>query len=212
MFTGIIEEIGKVRLASQNRLVIQSRRVLDELALGDSIAVNGVCLTVTAITGTTFSVDLMPETLRRSNLGKVHSGSQINLERALKLGGRIGGHFVQGHVDAMATITAVIPEEPALLMNFAPPANLMSFIVEKGFVAIDGISLTVVSRSSAGFQVSLVAFTRDNTTLAARQAGERVNLEVDILAKYTVSLSSKGVQNGVTMDLLEKSGLLNDDG
>lgn len=209
MFTGIIEEIGIVQSVSREQLVIQGSRVLDELALGDSVSVNGVCLTAAQITGDRFAVDLMPETVRRSNLGELRTGSRVNLERALKLGGRIGGHFVQGHIDATAPVSAITPEGSALLITFTPPPNLMSFIVEKGFVAIDGISLTVVSRSSATFQVSLVSFTRDNTTLPLRRVGEKINLEVDILAKYTAELLGKP-SSGITMELLDRSGLLSD--
>ncbi|MBM2831109.1 MAG: ribE [Dehalococcoidia bacterium] len=188
MFTGIVEEIGRVKAMSPKGLTISARKALEGTKLGDSVAVNGVCLTVTRLGGSSFSVDVMPETLRRTNLGGLRSGDPVNLERALGLGDRLGGHLVQGHVDATGKLLSFTPQGDATIVAVSAPPSLMPYIVEKGFVAVDGISLTVIERDSSSFKVSLVAYTQQNTILGTKKPGELVNLEVDILAKYVEQL------------------------
>ncbi len=195
MFTGIVEEVGRVESmehpgqpAGVKRLSINATRTLEGLKLGDSIAVNGACLTVTNLDGGCFSVELAPETLRRTNLGSLQPGWGVNLERSLAVGDRLGGHIVQGHVDARGRVSSLVPEGDCVIMRFRAPRRLMPYIVEKGFVAIDGISLTVVKRGASSFTVSVIPYTLENTALKGRSVGEAVNLEVDILAKYVESL------------------------
>lgn len=205
MFTGIVEEVGKVKSASETVLNISARKVLEKTKLGDSIAVNGVCLTVTKLSADSFSVDLMPETMRRTNLGALRPGDKVNLERAMSLGDRIGGHLVQGHIDATGKIMSLTPEADAIIVRISAPANLMPYIVEKGFIAVDGISLTVTGRDSSSFKVSLVVFTQQNTGLGSKKAGEPVNLEVDILAKYVEQLLNRS-GSGITKEFLVERG------
>jgi len=188
MFTGIVEEIGVVRAIRPGQLAISARAVLQGTRPGDSICVNGACLTVTALDGGSFSVDVMPETLRRTNLGGLRAGDRVNLERPLAAGGRLGGHFVQGHVDATGRVLSLTPEEGAVLARFEAPPAVMRYIVDKGFIAVDGVSLTVVEHDATYFAVSLVAYTREHTTLGSRGVGDLVNLEVDTIAKYVERL------------------------
>ena len=206
MFTGIVEEVGKVREARPGQLTVAAQRVLEETKLGDSIAVNGVCLTVTALSTDSFSVDVMPETLRRTNLGTLRSGDEVNLERPLAVGGRFGGHFVQGHIDGMGRLHSVAPEGEALLLGFQTGQEIMRYIVEKGFIAVDGVSLTVVQYNSDSFKVSLVGYTRENTILGGRRPGDMVNLEVDIIAKYVARL--RGSSDAITTEFLAEHGFL----
>ncbi len=194
MFTGIVEEIGIVRGTSRERLAFEASNVLEEMRVGDSIAVNGACLTVVSLDGHSFSVDVMPETLRRTNLGELRYGDQVNLERALVLGERLGGHLVLGHVDDLGEVLEVNSEEAARIVRISTPAKLMPYIVSKGFVAVDGVSLTVVDIDDLSFVVSLVAYTRENTTLGKKRSGDVVNLEADILAKYVESLRERTEQ------------------
>jgi len=156
MFTGIIEEVGKVISARDGRLTVAAGEVLKETILGSSVAVNGICLTVTNLANASFSVDVMPETLRRSNLGRLNPGDRVNLERPMPLGGRLGGHLVQGHVDGTGKVTAVSPEGGAVIFRFEAAPEVMYYIVEKGFIAVDGISLTVMDRTETSFRVSVV--------------------------------------------------------
>ncbi|HLH21502.1 MAG TPA: riboflavin synthase [Chloroflexota bacterium] len=192
MFTGIVEETGTVRALDERdgsiALQVEARTVCDDLRLGDSIAVNGVCLTVTAHDANSFTVGLAPETLRRTDLGDLRPGARVNLERALAAGGRMGGHYVQGHVDGTGEIVSVRPEGDSLWMTFRAPAELLPYLVVKGFVAIDGISLTITERRADTFSVALVAYTQSVVTLASKRPGDRVNLEVDVIAKYVESL------------------------
>ena len=189
MFTGIVEELGTVKEARPGRLVIAARVTLEGARLGDSIAVNGACLTVNALGKGTFAVDVVPETLRRTNLGAVHVGDPVNLERALAYGGRVGGHLLQGHVEGVAAVRSVTPDGPnSFVMAFRAPRALTRYIVEKGFIAVDGVSLTVVNCRSDAFRVSLVPYTLAHTTLGRRRPGDKVNLETDILAKYVQKL------------------------
>lgn len=184
MFTGIVEELGTVVSRGSATLAVSAPRIGSGIAASDSVAVNGVCLTATSVQGGQFIVDVMPETLRLTNLGLLRPGQRVNLERALQMGGRLGGHFVQGHVDGTGQVVGVQPEGEALLVTISGPPAVMRYVVQKGFIAVDGISLTVVERSEDRFVVSLVKFTQANSTLAVRRPGEVVNLESDILGKY----------------------------
>ena len=199
MFTGIVEEVGEVVEARETGLRIRGPLVLDGARLGDSICINGTCLTVTAIAGDTFTVDTVPETQRRTNLGDLAPGMLVNLERALSANGRMGGHFVQGHIEGVGRIAAIDEEREALLIRIEAMPDVMRYVVEKGFIAVDGISLTVVSRDEGGFVITIIPFTREHTNLRVRQIGDRVNLETDILAKYVEQLVAGtpiGVQAG----------------
>ena len=188
MFTGIVEEVGKVVEAKPGRLRIGAKTILKGTRLGDSIAVNGACLTIAALTPDSFSVDVVPETLRRTNLGELQRGGNVNLERSLQYGGRIGGHLVQGHVDATGRIVSITPDGDAVLVRFKTAFSLMRYVVEKGFVAVDGVSLTVVGCGKDWFTVTLIPVTRTATVLGAKKAGDRVNLEADQIAKYVERL------------------------
>ena len=192
MFTGIVVEKGKVLEASQETLAIESWLALEGAAAGDSIAVNGACLTVTSMAEGRFSVDVTPETLRRTNLGDLSVGSPVNLEPSLAYGGKVGGHLVQGHVDAVGVVSDITPEGNSRLLSIAAPKEIMRYVVEKGFIAVDGISLTVAALDEARFTVAVIPYTDEHTTLGERKPGDRVNLEADILAKYTERLLSEG--------------------
>jgi riboflavin synthase len=191
VFTGIIEEIGTVRETGQDILGIEACEVLQGTKAGDSIAVNGVCLTVVSSESHRFTVNVMPETLRRSNLGGLHYGDLVNLERALVHGGRLGGHFVLGHVDDIGEIMNVTNEGTARIMKISAPPELMPYIVDKGFVAVDGVSLTIADLDDLSFLVSLVAYTVGHTVLEGKRIGDMVNLETDILAKYVENLKER---------------------
>lgn len=176
--------MGTVRAAYADRLVIGARKVLEGTRIGDSIATNGVCLTVIAMSQDSFTIEVMPETLRRTDLGQLRSGDRVNLERALGAGAPMGGHFVQGHVDGTGKIVSVTPEGNALVVRIAAPPEVMRYIVPKGFIAMDGVSLTVVDWEPGSFTVSLVPHTQANITLIHKKTGETVNLETDIIGKY----------------------------
>lgn len=188
MFTGIIEQVGTISavepLGDSVRLTIDAPAILDGVALGDSIAVNGVCLTVAEHTATTFTADCMQETLDRSNLGELRVGSPVNLERAALVNARLDGHIVQGHVDATTTLTSRNPSEHWEVLRFALPPNLARYIVEKGSIAINGTSLTVSALGDDYFEVSLIPITLRDTIFGKLAVGGTVNLEVDVLAKY----------------------------
>jgi riboflavin synthase len=205
LFTGIIEEVGRVMLTRPGQLGITARIVLNGTVPGDSIAVNGVCLTVTALNDDSFLTGVTPETLRRSNLGRLTTGDTVNLERSLQLGGRLGGHIVEGHVDGTATVVAMKPEGPALMITFNTPRELMRYIVEKGFVAVSGMSLTVVRRDDVSFQVSIIEYTREQTVVKSLKINDIVNIEVDIIAKYVEQLITPS-KPGITADFLRASG------
>ena len=207
MFTGIVEEVGKVSSVRPGNLVIAASDVLQGMELGGSINVNGVCLTITGFNTSSFSVDIMSETLKRSNLGLLSAGDRVNLERPLALGGRLGGHLVQGHIDAAGRVAAVRWDGEAMLVRFEAPPEVMGYVVEKGFMAVDGVSLTVVTKDTNSFQVSVVDYTRRHTTLGDRQVGDSVNLEVDIIAKYVEQLS-QARSTGITVDFLQEHGFL----
>ena len=188
MFTGIIEQVGTISavepLGDSVRLTIDAPAILDGVALGDSIAVNGVCLTVTEHTATTFTADCMQETLDRSNLGELRVGSPVNLERAALVNARLDGHIVQGHVDATTTLTSRNSSEHWDVLRFALPPNLARYVVEKGSIAINGTSLTVSALGDDYFEVSLIPITLRDTVFGELAVGGTVNLEVDVLAKY----------------------------
>jgi riboflavin synthase len=207
MFTGIVEEIGEVISRGASTLHVRGSIVLSGTKLGDSIAVNGACLTVTDLDNGSFKVGLSPETLRRTNIGSLRPGDKVNLERAMKAGDRIGGHFVQGHVDATIRLLSIRPEAESRLLEFSLPAALRNYVVEKGFVALDGTSLTVTSAGEDSFTIALIPFTIKNDTLGSRKPGYEVNLEVDILGKYVErALSARLPQRGVTERMLEDYG------
>jgi riboflavin synthase, alpha subunit len=206
MFTGLIEEQGRVLTPPRNgKLSLAASKVTEGLALGDSIAVNGVCLTVSAFSGQRFTADVMPETLHRSNLGELRTGSLVNLERALPATGRFGGHFVSGHIDGVGSLLSVRPEGNALIFSIRAAPELLRSIVEKGSVAIDGISLTVVEVTETLFSVSVIPHTAAVTTLAGKRTGDRLNLETDMIGKYVLralSLSQPSNNTSVNESLL----------
>ena len=209
MFTGIVEEIGTIERLKVGRrpyfLTIAAQRVLEDTKPGDSINVNGACLTVTQLTPRTFTVGLMPETLRRSNLGDLHPGDGVNLERALMPQSRLGGHFVQGHVDGVGRIVAHRPELDALWVTISAPPEVMRYLVPQAYIAVDGVSLTVVEVTESAFSISLVAYTQAHVTLPRKQVGDKVNLEVDILAKYVDKLLHRE-RTGLTLEFLAQHG------
>ncbi|RLC94163.1 MAG: riboflavin synthase [Chloroflexi bacterium] len=204
MFTGIIEEVGTVKLARPASLTISAREVLQGSKVGDSVAVNGACLTITAMDSGTFTVDVAPETLQRTNLGSLRPGSLVNLERAVPLGGRLGGHIVQGHVDATGKVVSITPKGNSVLVRYTAPPQVMRYVVEKGFIAVDGMSLTVTDYDSTSFRVSVIPYTLEHTNLARLHVGDSVNLEVDIIAKYVERL--KEGRSGISLDFLAEHG------
>ena len=212
MFTGIIEELGTVgqmdRRPDSIKLTIQARKVLEGTQLGDSIAVNGVCLTVTSMTDSSFTADVMHETMRRSSLSDIKSGSKVNLERAMQVGGRLGGHIVSGHIDGVGHIARIASDGIARVITISIPKDMEPFIVEKGSIAIDGISLTVVSVGNSQFSVSIIPHTMANTTLIDKHPGAVVNLETDVIGKYVHSFTTAhtGKRSGITMETLLENG------
>lgn len=192
MFTGIIEEVGTVKAvtpgANAGEIMIGARKVLEDAKIGDSIAVNGVCLTVTRMTDSYFTADVMPETLRRSSLGTLHTGSVVNLERAMAANGRYGGHIVSGHIDGTGQILSSRREENAVWISLSAPEEILVLIVEKGSIAIDGISLTVAEVTADSFAVSIIPHTGSETTLLSKRPGDIVNLENDVVGKYVRAL------------------------
>ena len=192
MFTGIVEELGTVREASANRLVIAAATVLADTRSGDSLAINGACLTVVERTDDSFAVDLSAETLARTSLGSLKAGDPVDLERALTPASRMGGHVVQGHVDGVGTVAGFDGTSAERALTVDVPADLARYIVEKGFVAVDGISLTVTEARDTAFSAAVIPYTFDHTVLRFRRAGDPVNIEVDILAKYVERLLPRG--------------------
>ncbi|MGD0114596.1 MAG: riboflavin synthase [Dehalococcoidia bacterium] len=188
MFTGIIEEVGVVRHSGDGKLIIEARRTLWGTNLGDSIAINGVDLTVAHMNEECFTFHVMPETYRRSDLGALAKGDAVNLERSLTLASRLSGHLVRGVVEGTGQLLSFTPESDAILARYAAPPELMRYVVVKGPIAVDGVSLTVVERDAASFVVSLVAYTQANTNLTRRKVGDAVNLETDIIARYVEQL------------------------
>ncbi len=192
MFSGIVEEVGTIAARDERpggvTLTIRARNVLEQTQIGDSIAVNGACLTVVRFDEHTFDVDMAPETLRKTSLNQCYSGDDVNLERSLTANGRVGGHFVQGHVDSTAEVVDMAPDGEGVLATFRPPAEFMRYIVPKGYVSIDGMSLTVVDTGPDWFTISFIPHTREVTVVKYYESGRLVNLEVDILGKYVEKL------------------------
>ena len=208
MFTGIIEETGRminiVRGSLSCRITIGAKEIFDDLKLGDSVAVNGVCLTAAKISGETFTADVMAETMRRTGLGSLAPGDQVNLERAMPLNGRFGGHIVSGHIDGTGTIIGMTHEDNAIWIRISADRALIRYIVEKGSVALDGISLTVAEVSTDSFAVSVIPHTAANTTLISKKNGDKLNIECDIIGKYIEKLSKPS--SGITMEFLKENG------
>ena len=188
MFTGIIEEVGKVTEAATGLLRIAAPKILEDAALGDSIAINGVDLTVTQIDSAQFFANLMPETYRRSNLGELTVGDRVNLERSVRPMDRLSGHLVRGVVEGRGVFRSTRPESDAIVVAYDAPAELLRHMIVKGPVCIDGVSLTIIEKDASGFAVSLVQYTQQHTNLLDRQPGDAVNLETDILARYVDEL------------------------
>ena len=212
MFTGIIEEVGSVHSIGGGRLTVRAAKVLQDVQLGDSIAVNGVCLTVTRFDSGSFDADVMPETIRRTSLAELKKGSPVNLERALTLQSRLGGHIVSGHIDGTGEIVKFADEGNAILMTVSADSSLLRYIVEKGSVALDGISLTVAQVTDSDFTVSLIPHTREVTNLGSKKVGSPINIETDVLGKY-VEKMLKGsspvpakAQSNMTLDFLRENG------
>jgi riboflavin synthase len=220
MFTGIVEELGKVvsikNGAKSSVLTINGKLIFKDMHIGDSIAVNGVCLTVTSKTNDTFTADVMAETLRRSSLGSLKVGSYVNLERAMAANGRFGGHIVSGHIDGTGEIESFVREDNAVWVTVKTPEKLLKYIIEKGSIAIDGISLTVAYVDDKCFKVSLIPHTGANTTLLDKKPGDIVNLENDVVGKYVEKLlhysdtttPSRASESPLSEDFLMQHGFM----
>lgn len=216
MFTGIIEEVGVIRsikMGAQSAVItIQADKVMEDIHIGDSIAMNGVCLTVTSHDRHSYSVDIMHESLKRTNLGMMKGGSRVNLERAMPANGRFGGHIVAGHVDGTGTITSMERDDNAVWIHIDTEPAVLKYIVEKGSVTIDGISLTVATVDSKSFAVSVIPHTGANTTLLEKKPGDTVNLETDMIGKYVEKLLGFQTQeeykdsSNITMEFLAENG------
>ena len=196
MFTGLVEELGKVHAVARGahsiRLTVSSSKVLEDVKIGDSIAVDGACLTVVDFDSRNFTVDIMPETYDRTTLSTRKPGDFVNLERTLRVGDRLGGHLVSGHIDAAGTIVSITPRDNANILRIQFPPNLGPFFVSQGSVAVDGVSLTVVNCGDHWFEVSLIPHTWDVTILSRKKAGEQVNVETDVLGKYVQRMLQSG--------------------
>nr|WP_278287326.1 riboflavin synthase [Caloranaerobacter ferrireducens] len=216
LFTGLVEEVGIVKSILKGtksvKIVIKAKKVLEDIKIGDSISTNGICLTVTDFTDNTFSVDVMPETIRKSNLKNLAPGSKVNLERALRLGDRLGGHLVSGHIDGTGKILSFDKEDNAIWVTIKPPEELLKYIIYKGSIAIDGISLTVAYIDNKTFKVSIIPHTKKVTTLIEKSLGDEVNLECDMIGKYIEKflIYSKETKDdkGIDMDFLKEHGFI----
>lgn len=216
MFTGLIQALGKVRCLNRQgnsaSLQISSDLVKDDLQLGESIAVNGVCLTVTAWDSDCFSADVSPETLECSTLGALRPNAQVNLERALRLCDRLGGHLVSGHIDCVATVSRRYQDQNAIRFDFSVPPEALRYLVAKGSVAIDGISLTVNSVAANGFSVAVIPHSLEKTTLQSCRQGSQVNIETDLIGRYVERLLPTGKEatqgKGLSLEFLAKSGFM----
>lgn len=212
MFTGIVEEIGSISGIKQGKnseiLTIKAKKVLEDTKIGDSIAVNGICLTVTALSSDSFIADVMHETINRSSLSKLKYGSKVNLERAMPVNGRFGGHIVSGHVDGIGTIINIKPDDNAIWYKIQANQQILKYIVEKGSITIDGISLTVAKVSETDFSISAIPHTVEQTILKEKRQGDIVNLETDILAKYMEKLlnPTQNRQSKITKEFLLEHG------
>jgi riboflavin synthase len=213
MFTGIIEEMGVVqalnRLNHSARMTILASVVLEDLRVGDSITVNGVCLTVTSKTNKEFMVDVSPETMSVTRLGSLKAGDAVNLERALQMGSRLGGHWVSGHIDGVGTIRSRRKEENAVLLSIEAPREVLRYCIPKGSIAVDGVSLTINRLTEKEFEVAIIPHTAERTTLGIKGVGEGVNLECDLIGKYVERLLlSEEPPAKITRDYLKRKGLL----
>lgn len=216
MFTGIVEEIGCVQSIRKGeksaKLAVRARKILERLELGDSIAVNGVCLTVSSFTEYFFEADVMAETMRRTNLGELTVNMHVNLERALRLSDRLGGHLVSGHVDGVGIIKSFENEDNAVWVSISASPDILKYVIPKGSVAIDGISLTAAYVDEKILKVSIIPHTGEATTLLSRKPGEKVNLECDMIGKYVEKLLAyrdlNSANQGVDMQFLERCGFL----
>ena len=217
MFTGLVEEIGTVKSISlqgnSGTISIKADVVTKGTKTGDSIAVNGVCLTVTSLSDDGFTADVMAETVRRSSLGALKSGDRCNLERAMAADGRFGGHIVSGHIDGTGRVSSVVREENAIWFTIEADSSLLDYIVEKGSVALDGISLTVAAVSSSDFKVSIIPHTQEATTLYLRKPGDIINIETDVIGKYVAKMMGREPAqykeesgSNITLDLLKENG------
>lgn len=215
MFTGIIEEIGIVKdikkSAKSSKIIIEANKILEKINLGDSISTNGVCLTASGINENYFEADVMAETLRRSNIGKLKIGSNVNLERALCLEGRLGGHIVSGHIDGTGEIISFKKEENAIWLTIKTSKDLLKYIVEKGSIAIDGISLTVAYVDDYKFKVSVIPHTKRETTLLNKNVKDTVNIECDMIGKYIeklLGLNKKNIKSNLNEGFLKDNGFI----
>ena len=213
LFTGLVEEIGVVKSLTRGtvaRLVVTSHQVAKDVALGDSVSVSGVCLTVTSVGSAEMSFDAVPETLSRSSLKDLRAGDKVNLEASLRAGKMIGGHFVQGHVDGVGTIASISTLAESRVIRVSAPREVVRYVVEKGSISIDGISLTVASVDDSGFTIAVIPHTLDVTTLGLRRPGDSVNLEADIIGKYVEKFVSDraGRSSSVTENLLRDAGFM----
>ena len=217
MFTGLVEELGKIKSITKGtksaRLTIAGRVVLQDVKLGDSIAVNGTCLTVVEYTQRSFTADVMPETVRSTVLAELKPGDVVNLERTLRLGDRLGGHIVSGHVDGVGVIRSKERSDNAIVVTVEAPPQVMRYIIAKGSIAIDGTSLTIVDYGADWFSVSLIPHTASLTTVGLKEVGSKVNLEADVLGKYVAKLlglqsgdEKKQAPSGLTMEFLQQHG------
>lgn len=214
MFTGLIEEIGTVyrivRGMKSAQITIKTKKILEGMKLGDSISTNGVCLTVIDFSVDNFTVDVMPETMRRSNLKNLKSGSKVNLERALRLGDRFGGHMVSGHIDGIGIIKALDEEDNATWVSIEASSDIIKYIINKGSVAVDGTSLTVAHVGDKLFRVSIIPLTKEETTLLGKQIGDEVNLECDMIGKYIERLMTFNQVNkpesSIDLNFLKENG------
>jgi riboflavin synthase len=210
MFTGIIEEIGTIQQMKQTGeaivLTIGARKVLEDVQLGDSIAVNGVCLTVTSFTDRSFTVDVMPETVKATSLRTLTRGSKVNLERAMAANGRFGGHFVSGHVDGIGEIVRKQPVANAVYYDIKVPRELRKYMILKGSVAVDGTSLTIFGLTDETLTISLIPHTREATILGEKKVGDIVNIECDVIGKYVEQFVNGKKEETITLDFLEKHG------
>ena len=209
MFTGIIEEKGIIEKIAGNSksctLTIRAAKIFDDLKIGDSVALNGVCLTATTVTPPFFTADVMAETMRKPGIGQLSKGSEVNLERAMQMGGRFGGHIVSGHIDGTGTLINVRKEENAVWLTITAGSEIMKYIIKKGSVALDGVSLTVADVKGDCFSVSIIPHTASETTLLSKNTGSKINIECDVIGKYTEKLLNNS-DSGITEDFLKRCG------
>lgn len=215
MFTGIIEEIGKIKSIERHsnsiKLSVFARKIMSDMHIGDSISTNGICLTVTTFDENSFTVDVMPETMMMTNFRNLKVNDSVNLERALSVNGRLGGHIVSGHIDGVGTIIKKYNDDKSIRMSFSTTSEILELVVKKGSIAVDGISLTVTDVDSASFSVSIIEHTQGETTLTSKKIGDTVNLENDVIGKYVqkIFVGTRDVTSenkGVSLDFLESNG------